>query len=811
VSNRFVGFTARCLAVAVTLCLSLSIATSAYGQTADEAALRSLTEKFFAAYAKQDLDALMALWSDKSPDYASSKQSLQQSFAANRIEVKATTMGSLTVDGDKASLRVVVDSSAVEAKTGNPASGFGRLNRILHFVRENAVWKVWRYVSSEEELAAAIAAAKTDEERKTLLEANKELQTVELDRALIAQGYRLVSQGSYSQALGIFQLGLSLAQELNDKPGLVLAFRGVGSVHRLQGRYPQAMENLERSLKIAEEIGDKLGQSGTLIGIGNAYLAQSNIAKGLEYNFKSLKIKEEIGDKAGAAMALASIGSGYQFQGSYAEALDYHQRSLKIREEIGDKPGVAVSLGGIAIIYQLQGHYDQALDYHQRSLKIREEIGDKPGIAQTYNNMGLMLRAQMNYPQAIDYYQRSLKIKEEIGDKTGIGSSLGNLGVVHYAQGNQAQALDYHQRSLKIAEEIKNKVGIASSLNNIGIVHQTLNNYTQALDYYQRSLKIKEEIPDKAGIGVTLNNIGTIYELQGDYAKALEYHQRSLKIKEEMGDQATLAFPLQGIGIVKKSQGHYTEALELLGKAAVAARQVGDLELLLQIRTTAGQVHRSLNQPDLARQAFADAIGATEDLRNQVAGAAQQRQQFFETKLSPYYEMVDLLTAQNNFQEALAFSERSKGRALFDVLSRGKGNVTKAMSGAEQRQEATLTAELVVLNSQVRTEKLRTKPDQKLLADLTARLEKARLQMEAFQTNLYAIHPELRVQRGEIRTIASTEAAALIPDSKTALLEFAVQENQAFLFVLSKKLPPAAEARPDLQVYTTSNRRNWLN
>jgi CHAT domain-containing protein/Tfp pilus assembly protein PilF len=801
VSNRFAHFAARRLAIALILCLSFSIATLAYGQAADEVALRSLTEKFFAAYQKQDLDALMALWSEKSPDYASSKQSLQQSFAANRIEIKATTPGSLSIEGDKASLRVVIDSNAVEVKSGKPASGFGRLNRTLHFVRENGAWKVWRYVSKEEELAAAIAAAKTDEERKALFEADKELQTVELEKALIAQGYRLLSQGNYSQAMALFQLGLSLAQELNDKPGLVLAFRGVGSIHRLQGRYPQAMENLQQSLKIAEEIDDKVGLSGTLIGIGNAYLVQGNYAKGLEYNLRSLKIKEEIGDKAGASTAIASIGSAYQMQGQYAQSLEFQHRGLKIREEIGDKPGIAVSLGGIAIVHQLQGNYEQALDYHRRSLKIREEIGDKPGIANTFNNMGLILRAQGNYLQAIDYYQRSLKIKEEIGDKPGMGSTLGNLGLVHYAQGNQAQALDYHHRSLKIAEEIRNKVGIASTLNNIGVAHQTLNNYAQALDFYQQSLKIKEEISDKNGVSVTLNNIGTIYELQGDYAQALEYHQRSLKIKEEMGDQAALAIPLQGIGAVKKSQGNYTEALENLGKAAVVARQVGDPELILQIRTTAGQVHRALNQPDLARQAFIDAINATEDLRNRVAGAAQQRQQFFETKLSPYYEMVDLLTAQNNNQEALAFAERSKGRALFDVLSRGKGNVTKAMSSAEQQQEAILNAELVALNSQARAEKLRAKPDAALLADLTAKLEKSRLQMEAFQTSLYAIHPELRVQRGEIRPITSTEAAALIPDSKTALLEFVVQENQAFLFVLSKTFPSAAEPRLDLQVY----------
>src|ERR1051325_10291323 len=108
-----------------------STPTSASAQSADEAALRGLAERFFAAYQKQDIDGLMRLWSEKSPDYATSRQNIQQTFAANRLEVKSLTLGKVTMDGDKASLRVVVDVSAIEVKTGKPAAGFGKMNHTL--------------------------------------------------------------------------------------------------------------------------------------------------------------------------------------------------------------------------------------------------------------------------------------------------------------------------------------------------------------------------------------------------------------------------------------------------------------------------------------------------------------------------------------------------------------------------------------------------------------------------------------------------------------------------------------------------------
>src|SRR4051812_42843778 len=68
-------------------CLLLMVCSSvpriASAQTAyDDAPLRKLVEKFFDLYQKRDLDSLMTLWSEKSPDFVISKQEFQRTFAA---------------------------------------------------------------------------------------------------------------------------------------------------------------------------------------------------------------------------------------------------------------------------------------------------------------------------------------------------------------------------------------------------------------------------------------------------------------------------------------------------------------------------------------------------------------------------------------------------------------------------------------------------------------------------------------------------------------------------------------------------------
>ena len=76
----------------------------ALAQSADEPMLRTLTEKFFAAYQTKDLAGLMQRWSAKSPERSASQQSFQQTFAAvDKIELTRLAIGKLSVDGDKAS------------------------------------------------------------------------------------------------------------------------------------------------------------------------------------------------------------------------------------------------------------------------------------------------------------------------------------------------------------------------------------------------------------------------------------------------------------------------------------------------------------------------------------------------------------------------------------------------------------------------------------------------------------------------------------------------------------------------------------
>ena len=93
------------------------------------------------------------------------------------------------------------------------------------------------------------------------------------------------------------------------------------------------------------------------------------------------------------------------------------------------------------------------------------------------------------------------------------------------------------------------------------------------------------------------------------------------------------------------------------------------------------------------------------------------------------------------------------------------------------------------------------------MTELKAQLQKARLDFEAFQTSLYAAHPELRAQRGEAQPLRLAEAAALLPDAASALLEYVVTDDPTYLFAVTKA---AGQAEAEVHVFTLPIKRAEL-
>lgn len=489
------------------------------------------------------------------------------------------------------------------------------------------------------------------------------------------------------------------------------------------------------------------------------------------------------------AQLLLKSGSALRVQGDYVGAATSYALSQKVAEQIGDKSGVAAAMRSLGVVQRLEGNYAGAIALYQKTLALYEELDDKKGIGRSLTSIGVANRALGNYSEALANYQKALAIFDSIKATGDISDVLDDIGIVYGLQGQYDLALDALQKGLEARTTADDKSGIATSLLNIGALYGMQEKNDQALEYMQKSLKLHEELNDKQGIVILLSNIGDVYGQEDKPALAFEQYQKSLTLAQEMGDQENTAIALNNIAETKLHQNDNVGAAEVADRSAKVASEIGLLETVWRARETAGRAYRRLNDPARAQQALEESIHTIETLRAQVGGGEEEQQSFLEDKMSAYEEMVGLLADDKRPMEALTYAEQAKGRALLDVLEHGRIRVMKAMTPAEQEREEQLDRQLVLLNSRISAQKSAEKPEPAALAELDASLKKSRLEYDAFHTDLYAAHPELKVRRGEIEISPTTidSASSMLLSSEVALLEFEVGEDETYLLTLTSK------------------------
>src|SRR5262249_40966136 len=151
--------------------------------------------------------------------------------------LKSFEIRKMRIEGEEATLRVAAIQAVIKAKPGDFVEKIEKKNWTIQLKNEGGIWKVWKFTSSEEELAEVLVKANSKAERARLLAEEKELLTIELGQALLTHGRQLNRQGSYARAVEIYELAKDLAEQLGDKDALASALRNLGGVYLSQGNY----------------------------------------------------------------------------------------------------------------------------------------------------------------------------------------------------------------------------------------------------------------------------------------------------------------------------------------------------------------------------------------------------------------------------------------------------------------------------------------------------------------------------------------------------------------------------------------------
>jgi CHAT domain-containing protein/Flp pilus assembly protein TadD len=658
--------------------------------------------------------------------------------------------------------------------------------------------------SSSEELAERLMSM-PDGERAIELD-RVEIGTPDLAEKLLAIGNEALLEFEYPRALLAFQIAESAARRAGADTELGRALNGKADSLFRTTDLDRAMHAAEESVRFHEGRDDADGLAEAWNTVANVHFYRGEYPQALEAAGRVRELWTRSGNRRGMGRALNNTGNIHKARGDLDEAAACFEQALTIFEELGDDRSAGVVMIGIGLVHSMRGDYPGALDWFQRSVALAERLGDRNAVAKNLDSLGNVYRAQGAYSRALDAFHRSLEIRKSLGDRYAEAESENNIGLVHFSQGDYQLAIDAFKRGLRVSGEAGAVRGLApEALLNVGAAAWRLGEKDRARANFRESLTLADRDGQQTLSAMNLDALGRIALDGGRLEEAEELLRQSLAIREKQKDQAGIVQTLNGLAQLRLKTRRFDEALDLSRRSTEIAQKFEQFESLWEALTLNGIAYRRLGRTGEARSALLEAVGVVERLREEVVGPALGRARFFESKLSPYHELVDISFAAGSPEEALEVAERAKGRALAEMLQRRPEEISFDTTAEEREEERRLQSALRSLNERLSAERTKASPDERRLQALEAERRVRRSEYEALQIALYARHPELRARRGDAAPFRVSEAGSLVPDAKVAILEYVVAEEAAYLFVLTR-----SDGVPKVEAFRLSADRRRL-
>ena len=389
------------------------------------------------------------------------------------------------------------------------------------------------------------------------------------------------------------------------------------------------------------------------------------------------------------------------------------------------------------------------------------------------NNLGIAYRNQGQIDEAIAVFLAALDIRTlEVFLKVFPGEWAmlqNNLGNAYYSrsqiQENKLQdlalAITCYKEALRGTPKHKFPYDWAQTKQNLGGAYRKQGKTEEAITCYKIVLQevYTEETFEWAQ---TQNNLGHAYSEQGAIDDAIGCFQLALKILTPAAYPVDCLNTGRGLGYMALKASQWTEAM----------------------------------------QGYSIAIEAVEYSRVW-GGTDAERQKFLEAEIDVYIGMVQACIRDDQLTKAIEYVERSKARNLVELLT------TRNLYPKEVSQE--VRDELDRRRQEIRAEQMRidlAEWNQKVHENRTHLNQLRQLLNEWITETIKPIDPSFSLTQ-KVQGISFQEIQSLLPDNKTALIEWYILDETFVTFIITRQSPGIrlCESSPeDLQAF-----QDWGN
>lgn len=561
---------------------------------------------------------------------------------------------------------------------------------------------------------------------------------------------------------------------------------------RLLGATGQPVEGertLETALSLYEQIGHVAGQAEALYEIGGVVSIRSQHERALDLFARAVSLARAAGDRRSEAAALNMRGVLQGTVGDADAALTSYQQALAIRERIGDRAGTGQTLSNLGVIHRSLGDSRAAIARYEEALTVRRADGSTQGVANTLHNLAVAWADLGEHDAALELYQESLAIWRTTGGRRGEAFSLTNIGQSYAKLGNADEAERYFTLSLPIWREQGDRRGEALAYLSLGGVHLGRREYARAHAALDQALRLAREHGYKREVGQALASLANVELLRGSYATALTLATEAVELTHGLGDRREEGRARSVLGAAQRRSGDRAAAIATLQSAVSLLQAVEDRQQEATAHVSLADAFAEDGDVAAATTEGLRALDLIESLRSDVSSEGL-RISFFASKRPLYERAIELLLTRaardgqpSHAREAFRVSERSRARALLDLLVEGQVRIEERTDGAVLREWRQLQD--LISTKTARLVRLLSAPTPGAQAVAARReLEALIAKDEALRAESRARHPAFaELLAPEPASIERLQAGVLEPGQ--LLLEYWMGERQSTLWIVS--------------------------
>lgn len=377
------------------------------------------------------------------------------------------------------------------------------------------------------------------------------------------------------------------------------------------------------------------------------------------------------GDDLSAGKIEQNLGGMAWRRDRYREAEQFHRAARERFAAAGHTELLVAAENALAADLAQQFRLREAADRYANALALAEGAGLDLRQAEIESNLGNLALAQGRYDQALDFLERSRRRYATLGMPHESAYAEQELADAYLDLNMAAEAAVIYARATPTFERLGLRADQAWAMAHHGRAAALLDNLDLAGSLFEAARRLFDEEGNAVNAALL-----TLYEAQlayrrGAYAEALDYAERAEPVFADAGSdgRALLTHWLRGECL--RCLGRPAEAYPLLRLALQMAEERRLPQIAQRCLTSKGLLAAAEGDPLRAERNLRRAIAVIEELRAPLP-TEELRAAFGGDKVGPYTALIRLCLEAHppRLAEALDYAERSRARALAELLSR---------------------------------------------------------------------------------------------------------------------------------------------